>query len=309
MSHRLAYGIESQRGSFFNLKSTREFYKGMGAAWTNHANGSDMLWQHGMSNEIWDASNNEGCLGPDVPAPPQIKARERCPAPGSRPWEAVKTAIVTGWRPFGVHSVGSHGARLYLQMMEEAMKEGQYSVEYMKSLRTTMEHNPVLGNVPDVIAGIKKFGIILNVNPRNLENMPLLIKDYGEQLRPFVMPVKTWINEGIRVTFEASGMDFWTPIYRLITREATPLNSAQPMVLLPEEAIDRVTALKMVTTWGSEYMLAEDTIGTLESGKFADFTVLDRDFFTIPVAEIPRVQAVMTGLSGKIVYDRDRLAR
>lgn len=50
-------------------------------------------------------------------------------------------------------------------------------------------------------------------------------------------------------------------------------------------------------------MLAEDTVGTLEPGKFADFAVLDRDFFTIPVAEIPELKVVMTGLAGEIVFD------
>jgi predicted amidohydrolase YtcJ len=72
---------------------------------------------------------------------------------------------------------------------------------------------------------------------------------------------------------------------------------------LPEEAIDRVTALKMFTTWASEYMLAEDTIGTLEPGKYADFAVLDKDFFTLPIEEIRDLNVVMTGLNGKIIYD------
>ena len=75
------------------------------------------------------------------------------------------------------------------------------------------------------------------------------------------------------------------------------------VTLVPEEAIDRVTALKMATTWASEYMMGEDTIGTLEPGKFADFAILDRDFFTIPVAEIPEIEVVLTGLGGQIIYD------
>ena len=76
------------------------------------------------------------------------------------------------------------------------------------------------------------------------------------------------------------------------------------VVLLPDQAIDRVTALKMVTTWGSEYMLAEDTIGTLEPGKYADFAVLEKDFFTIPMEEIrDGIPVVMTGLGGEIVHD------
>ena len=74
-------------------------------------------------------------------------------------------------------------------------------------------------------------------------------------------------------------------------------------MVLPEEAIDRVTAMKMATTWASEYMLAEDTVGTLEPGKYADFSVLDRDYFTIPVDDILNIENVMTGLSGEIVFD------
>ncbi len=58
----------------------------------------------------------------------------------------------------------------------------------------------------------------------------------------------------------------------------------------------------MATTWASEYMMAEDTVGTLEPGKFADFAVLERDFFTVPVEEVLNMKVVMTGLSGKIVY-------
>ena len=64
----------------------------------------------------------------------------------------------------------------------------------------------------------------------------------------------------------------------------------------------------MTTTWGSEYMLAEDTLGTLEPGKYADFAVLDKDFFTIPIEEIRDLKVVMTGLNGKIVYDGNKLA-
>jgi predicted amidohydrolase YtcJ len=310
MPYRLAYYVETQRGSYFGLKSIREFYKASGAPWTTHASGGEMLWLAGMSNEIWDSGGNEVCLGPDVPAPPEIKARERCPGPGSKPWESVKAGIVNGWRPVGVHGVNSHGARLYLQMLEEAMKEGNYSVEYMRNLRTTLEHCVLLGTIPDLMEGIKKYGIILNVSSSSLTGVPGYIKDYGEQVRALAMPVKSWINMGIRVTSHSNEGDIWTPIYGLVTRKFPKVDLFHPekkfkeiVEVLPEEAIDRVTALKMFTTWASEYMLAEDTIGTLEPGKYADFAVLDRDFFTLPIEDVRDVNVVMTGLNGKIVYD------
>jgi predicted amidohydrolase YtcJ len=43
----------------------------------------------------------------------------------------------------------------------------------------------------------------------------------------------------------------------------------------------------------------------LEPGKYADFAVLDRDYFTIPVDDILNIENVMTGLSGEIVFDRN----
>jgi predicted amidohydrolase YtcJ len=305
MPHRLAYYIESQRGNLFNRDSIEQFYRGYGAPWTNHANGGEMMWLNGMCHEIWDSTQNNVCLGPDFPnASPDVLERERCPNPNLKAWVSLKAGITNGWRPAQVHGTSSHGVRLYIQMLEESMKEANLSVDYIRNLRPTLEHSQVLGTVPDVIAGIKKYGIMINVTPFLLAEVPKLIEDYGEKLRDFAMPVKTWINEGIRVTFESSGDDFWEPIHILVTRK-TSVSPTYPesVVLLPHEAVDRVTALKMGTTWASEYMMAEDTVGTLEPGKFADFAVLDRDYFTIPEDDILNIGIVMTGLSGEILWD------
>jgi len=318
MPHRMAYYVESQRGNFWNLKTIHEFYKGMGAPWTTHSAGGEMLWLNGMCNEIWDSIYNEVCMGPDMPnAPEEARALERCPSPGTKPWESYKEAIVHGWRPVQAHATSSHGARLYLEMLEQAREEAGFSEEYIRNLRTTIEHNILLGAPPDVMAGLKKYGIIINVNTGMLSGVPDNIKVYGEELRPYAMPVKTWIDQGIRVTFEASGTDFWGPIHTLVTREVQlrpqigVLSSGEEMgkvTILPDEAIDRVSALKMATIWASEYMMAEDTIGTLEPGKFADFAVLEQDFFTIPVGEIPNMKVVLTSISGEVVFDQYRMA-
>ena len=308
MPHRLSYYVEPQRGNFFNLKSLREFYKGAGAPWTNHANGGEMLYLSGMCNEVWDSSQWEVCLGDDIDASPELKSRQRCPTPGTRPYETVKAAVMAGWRPAGVHGTSSHGVRLYIQMLEDAMAEANLSADHIRSLRTTVEHNQLLGTPPDVMAKLKEYDILINVNMPYLNDAAMLIDTYGEQLRPFAMPVKTWLEEGLKVTFEARGTDFWTPIYMLVTREITNARTKQKEKLLPDQAVDRVTALKMTTTWASYYILAEDTLGTLEAGKYADFTVLEKDYFTVPVEEILDTKVIMTGLGGEIVFDENQLA-
>ncbi|MCK4313344.1 amidohydrolase family protein, partial [Candidatus Bathyarchaeota archaeon] len=48
----------------------------------------------------------------------------------------------------------------------------------------------------------------------------------------------------------------------------------------------------------------EKNKGTIESGKFADLTVLSDDPFSVPPDEIRRVTVEMTIVDGKIVYER-----
>ena len=73
-------------------------------------------------------------------------------------------------------------------------------------------------------------------------------------------------------------------------------------VVMPEESIDRVQALKLATVWAAEYVDNENKIGSLEKGKLADFIVIDKDFFTIPEEEIGSIKNLMTVVGGKVVY-------
>ena len=56
-------------------------------------------------------------------------------------------------------------------------------------------------------------------------------------------------------------------------------------------------------------MLRENLVGRLGPGSYADFIVLDRDFLTIPEAEIPQTQVLMTVVGGKMVHLGTALAR
>ena len=80
-------------------------------------------------------------------------------------------------------------------------------------------------------------------------------------------------------------------------------------VVAPEEAIDRATLLKMATVWASYYILKEKELGTLEPGKYADFLVMNKDYFAVPEAELPTVYPVMTVLGGKTFVLREEYAK
>ena len=60
-----------------------------------------------------------------------------------------------------------------------------------------------------------------------------------------------------------------------------------------------------MTTQAAETGPAPDRHTT--AGKLADLTVLDRDFFTVPDADIRNVRSVLTLLGGKVVHDSGAL--
>jgi predicted amidohydrolase YtcJ len=70
----------------------------------------------------------------------------------------------------------------------------------------------------------------------------------------------------------------------------------------PQEALDRQTALKLFTAWAAYAAFQEKDLGTIEAGKMADFTVFSRDIMAVPEADILKARAIMTVISGEVVY-------
>ncbi len=71
----------------------------------------------------------------------------------------------------------------------------------------------------------------------------------------------------------------------------------------PGQQLTRDEALSLFTRSNSWFLRMEERIGSIEPGKLADLTVLDRDYFTIPDADIKKIRSVLTLLGGKVVHD------
>src|SRR5258708_28742034 len=68
------------------------------------------------------------------------------------------------------------------------------------------------------------------------------------------------------------------------------------------ERITREEALRLYTAGSAWFSFDETRRGTLEPGRLADLAVLDRDYLTIPEAEIGRLTALLTMVGGRIVH-------
>jgi predicted amidohydrolase YtcJ len=69
------------------------------------------------------------------------------------------------------------------------------------------------------------------------------------------------------------------------------------------ESVDVHTALRAVTIWAARQMFLEKKVGSIEVGKYADLAVWDRDFYSVPTADIKDAKCLMTIFDGKVVYD------
>ncbi len=281
-------------------QQTRQIYRRTGVL---QGIGDDYLWIDGVASERWDSLYPESCTGPDVPAPAHIKAREVCPQPGELPWDTLENAAKSGWRLAGVHMCGSESARAFFQMIDNARAVNGWTMQDVRDMRLTGEHCNLIGQQPDIIQSLKDYGIILSCGPDIVGESPAWIKDYGEQIQPFIIPFKTWIEAGVKVVGQHYGSSPpFNKLWQAVTR------NFQGQVWQPNERIDRVLAMKMWTSWASEYILKEDKLGTLKEGKLADLVIMDRDYFTVPVNDLLKIRTPMTMVGGKIIQIQQSLA-
>ena len=71
-----------------------------------------------------------------------------------------------------------------------------------------------------------------------------------------------------------------------------------------ENALTRSEALKGMTIWAAYAAFEEDEKGSIEPGKYADYTVLEKDIMTIPENELWNVKVLQTVVGGRIMYDK-----
>ena len=116
-------------------------------------------------------------------------------------------------------------------------------------------------------------------------------------------PFRTIMDHGIQVGIHGDGVHIaplnpWLHIYYAVTG----LNSFGDQVN-PGQHLTREEAIRLFTRHNPWFLRMEDKIGTIESGKLADLVVLDRDYFSVPDAEIKKVRSVLTIVDGKIVHN------
>ncbi|QWX82880.1 amidohydrolase [Cellulophaga sp. HaHaR_3_176] len=191
------------------------------------------------------------------------------------------------------HAIGDSANFVVLRAYKNALKN-------KKDRRWKVEHAQILSTLD---FDYFKDGIIPSVQPTHATSDMYWAEDrIGAERMHGAYAFKTLLNQSGIV---ALGTDFpveqvspFLTFYAAIARKDVkgyPEGGFQK-----EEALTRSEALKGMTIWAAYSNFEEEEKGSIETGKFADFVILDRDIMVIDESEIPSTNVQSVFISGEI---------
>jgi predicted amidohydrolase YtcJ len=204
--------------------------------------------------------------------------------------------------PVAVHTIGDLALEMTLNAIEEhPVRSG---------LRDRIIHAQVL--TPELLERMKKLPIIVDIQPRFVAaDFPWVIDRLGQQRVKWSYAWKTMLKAGLLL---AGGSDApiepvspLLGIHAAMTRRAPDQREHEGYC--PEQKLSAEDSLALFTIGSA---VAEQKLalkGTIEKGKYADFTVFETDVFHVGVDEWLEKGVVMTVIDGEIVYRKTTVLR
>lgn len=210
-------------------------------------------------------------------------------------FKLCRAAQQKGFR-IGTHAIGDVAIDLVVETYKALHAE-------FGNTRNRIEHFglPSTKNIQDVA----DFGFVAVPQPIFLEELgENFISSLDDEYLSRCYPVKTLLDKGIPVAFSTDApvvknINPWSCIKAAVTRRT---NSGNTIAL--NESISIQEAL-YAYTMGSAYVEGkENTKGSLEVGKLADFIIVDKNPMNVSINEIDLIQVEATYIGGKIRYSK-----
>jgi predicted amidohydrolase YtcJ len=201
----------------------------------------------------------------------------------------------------GIHAIGDAGNHQALDAYQKVIVEfpdnpGRHRIEHAQVLD--------LHDIPR----FARLGIIAAMQPTHAtSDMYWAVDRLGDERARGSYAWRSLLDNGASLAF---GSDFpveqvdpMLGIYAAVTRQ--DLKGWPEGGWFPEQRLSRDEAIHAFTLGAAFSGFAENTSGSLEVGKRADFIVLGRDIMTVPAEQIPMIRVEQTWLDGKPVYIRE----
>ena len=197
----------------------------------------------------------------------------------------------------GIHAIGDLGNRMALDAFAKA-QDGKPS-----PLRNRIEHSQIV--TLDDIPRFAELGVIASMQATHATSDKNMAEDRIGPER--ILGGYAWrrmLDAGVVL---ANGSDFpvelsnpFHGLYASVTRQG---RDGEPEGgWYADQSLTRAEALHSFTLAAAYAARQEDRLGSLEPGKWADFIIIDRDYFTIPAAEIDDIVVLETWVGGERAY-------
>ncbi len=214
--------------------------------------------------------------------------------------DVVMRAAASGFQVC-THAIGDRGNREVLNIYEKALE--RYP-EIAQDHRFRIEHAQHIH--PDDIPRFARLGVIPAMQAIHMSSdRPWAIDRLGrERIENGAYMWSELIDNGsVIVNGTDAPVEPVSPLasfYASVSRKTlkgTPEGGYEPA-----QKMTREEALKSYTLWPAYGAFMEQSVGSVEVGKLADFTILDRDIMTVPEEEILKTKVKMTIIGGEVVY-------
>ena len=209
----------------------------------------------------------------------------------------ISRAMAAGYQ-VNTHAIGDLANTRVLDFYESLIKEHDSA-----ALRHRVEHSQIL-RVED-IPRFKQMGVIASIQPTHATSDKNMAGNrLGEQRLVGAYAWKSLLKAGTKM---AGGSDFPVehpnPFYGLHAAVTRQSQDDKPVGgWLPEQKISREQALSLFTE-GAAYAAHQETvIGRLAPGYYADFILVEQDYFAMPEKAIWESKVLETWVAGKRVY-------
>lgn len=203
------------------------------------------------------------------------------------------------------HAIGDRGNHSVAAWYEQAMRDVPRAEWKLADPRWRIEHAQILR--PADYHYFNDLPIIASMQPSHaIGDLHFAAARLGDARLDGAYAWKTLVDRDLIVVGGSDAPvergDPLIEFYAAVARR--DLQGFQGPDWRPQEAVSRATALKMFTLWPAYASFREAELGTIEVGKRADFTAFDIDLMTVPAADIPKGQAVLTVVDGEVVWRR-----
>ena len=224
--------------------------------------------------------------------------------------EELNNKILTGYehglQP-AIHAIGDRALDMTLAAIEYTLKttkeKGMTDEEQKNRLPFRIIHVQMIDD--DLLERMKKLPLVLDIQPIFLCTDLHWIEDrIGKERLKGSFALKTMEKAGLIQTGGSDcPVETYEPlkgIYAAVTRQ--DMEGYPTEGFLPEERLSVYEALCMYTKNVPYATGQESVLGTLEIGKFADLTVLEKNLFKIDKKEIKDVKVEQTYVAGNCVF-------